>query len=81
MQDIWCGGHRFSLKTILGNFSVLLHSVFANVLTQKGMFYTVIKTCQVYDLYIDHSHIFNTEKTCLKGPLKNRQNKDLNDKW
>ena len=20
-------------------------------------------------------------KTCVKGPLKNRQNKDLNDKW
>ena len=20
-------------------------------------------------------------KTCIKGPLKNRQNKDLNDRW
>ena len=23
----------------------------------------------------------NYSKTCLKRPLKNRQNKDLNDKW
>ena len=23
----------------------------------------------------------NTVKTCIKRPLKNRQNKDLNDKW
>ena len=24
---------------------------------------------------------YNHSKTCLKGPLKNKQNKDLNDKW
>ena len=24
---------------------------------------------------------FEYSKTCVKGPLKNRQNKDLNDKW
>ena len=31
----------------------------------------------VHALYL---HILYS-KTCLKGPLKNRQNKDLTDKW
>ena len=26
-------------------------------------------------------NLFNYSKTCVKRPLKNRQNKDLNDKW
>ena len=26
-------------------------------------------------------HAYKYSKTCLKRPLKNRQNKDLNDKW
>ena len=26
-------------------------------------------------------NVFHYSKTCLKRPLKNRQNKDLNDKW
>ena len=32
----------------------------------------------IYFYYILH---FIYGKTCLKRPLKNRQNKDLNDKW
>ena len=33
----------------------------------------------VYQLRQNFSR--DNSKTCLKGPLKNRQNKDLNDKW
>ena len=33
------------------------------------------------DLHRPVTVIDNYSKTCVKWPLKNRQNKDLNDKW
>ena len=32
-------------------------------------------------MLITHAHRAIYSKTCVKGPLKNRQNKDLDDKW
>ena len=31
--------------------------------------------------YLGFHCLAKNSKTCLKQPLKNRQNKDLNDKW
>ena len=33
------------------------------------------------DLSLRFAHIYMCSKTCLKRPFKNRQNKDLDDKW
>ena len=35
--------------------------------------------CKVLQVFIAHENRYS--KTCLKRALKNRQNKDLNDKW
>ena len=50
--------------------------ILANIsVCELMMFFLHDATCIVK--YIEH--IYN--KTSLKPPLKNRQNKDLNDKW
>ena len=35
----------------------------------------------VVSFELKSAHILTYSKTCVKWPLKNRQNKDLNDKW
>ena len=47
------------------------------VSTRKNRFYS-----QIYLLFCERQYIEMVySKTCFKQPLKNRQNKDLNDKW
>ena len=39
------------------------------------------KSAMVITYVFSISYVFHYSKTCLKRPLKNRQSKDLNDKW
>ena len=40
-----------------------------------------IFSMEANNLNPDQTASIKYSKTCLKGPLQNRQNKDLNDKW
>ena len=52
----------------------------AELLVQIKEFYTVTYHKTGQTLQSDH-RVFIYSKTCVKRPLKNRQNEDLNDKW
>ena len=49
-----------------------LISAYTMLLNQKLIFHRKVSLADKGSVY---------SKTCVKRPLKNRQNKDLNDKW
>ena len=70
--------------TLCRDFIVKLTFRFDKVYSQNGFcsaFFlltsqTLLQLCQL-DLSLENTY----SKICLKRPLKNRQNKELNDKW
>ena len=52
--------------------------IFCSIFTCKHL---VILHASIWLFYMQASVWFTYSKTCLKPPLKNRQNKDLNDRW
>ena len=52
--------------------------IFCSIFTCKHL---VSLHASIWLVYMQASVWFTYSKTCLKRPLKNRQNKDLNDRW
>ena len=84
-------GFQFDWSTLYREEIATLSTVGAHFLSKAKQMFLLCKFAIAVKLKTIHSHAFsahlfeeksdNYSKTCLKRPLKNRQNKGLKDKW
>ena len=61
---------------------VLYNQIFFSLFSNQSLFCTLLL---IHRIFCSQQNVIiattKCSKTCVKRPLKNRQNKDLNDKW